>query len=350
LKKQLYIREMKLTIKTRYINITLHVLIWSALLLFPYIVSSPANGYKIGIIPGILFTIAILIHMAIFYSNAFYLYPKLYNRRYWWLYIISSALLLLGSFRLKFYIIAKWFPGALKNETIFRFVFIPSVAVFIISIIYRRIVDRIRFEREQKEKQSEQLLTELKFLRSQISPHFLFNVLTNLVSLARKKSDKLEQSLIMLSDLMRYMLYDAQGKKVELGKEVEYLNSYIALQKLRFGNDVKIDHAIKLNEDDDHYTIEPMLLIPFVENAFKHGTGCLEHPYICIKLLVSQGLLIFEVLNNFNKEPDTSKDENSGIGLNNVKTRLNMLYKNNYTLTINDSNDLFHIILTLKLT
>jgi two-component system LytT family sensor kinase len=340
---------MKKTVNFKYIGYALHILVWGLVLLIPYLVSNSANGYRIGLVPGRLFTETVLVNIAIFYGNAFFLYPKLCNRRYWWLYIIGSIFLLLGSFALKFNIIAAWYPGLLKAEPVYRFVFAPSVIAFIISIIYRRIVDKIRFERELKEKQAQQLSAELKFLRSQISPHFLFNVLTNLVSLARKKSDQLEQSLIMLADLMRYMLYETREKKVELGKEVEYLNSYIALQKLRFGNDVEIDCTIKLNKDDKHCTIEPMLLIPFVENAFKHGTGYIEHPHITVKLLIDHELLVFEVLNGFDAAHDASKDESSGIGLSNVRTRLDMLYKNNYSLSINDRNNLFHISLTLKL-
>jgi two-component system LytT family sensor kinase len=341
---------MKKALNFKYIGFALHILVWGVILLFPYLVSNAANGYRIGMIPGRLFTATVFIHMAIFYGNAFYLYPKLCNRRWWWLYMISAVAVIIASHQLKFFIIATWFPDVLKNTAAIRFVLIPSVIAFIISIIYRRIVDKIRFEHEQKEKQAQQLSAELKFLRSQISPHFLFNVLTNLVSLARKKSDQMEQSLIMLADLMRYMLYETGEKKVELGKEVEYLNSYIALQKLRFGDDVVIDCTIKLNKGDEHYTIEPMLLIPFVENAFKHGTGYTEHPHIAVKLLVDHESLVFEVMNGFDAARDTSKDENSGIGLSNVKTRLNMLYKDNYSLSIKDSNNLFYVILTLKLT
>ncbi len=340
---------MKKTLNFKYVGYALHILVWGVVLLFPYLVSNAANDYRIGIIPGRLFTATVFIHIAIFYGNAFYLYPKLCNRRWWWLYIISAVLVIIASHRLKFFIIATWFSDVLKNTAATRFVLIPSIIAFIISIIYRRIVDKIRFEHEQKEKQAEQLFAELKFLRSQISPHFLFNVLTNLVSLARKKSDQLEQSLIMLAGLMRYMLYDTREKKVALGKEVEYLNSYIALQKLRFGDDVAIDTTIKLNKGDEHYTIEPMLLIPFVENAFKHGTGNIERPNISVKLLVDNESLVFEVLNGFDAVNDNSKDDSSGIGLSNVKARLDMLYKNNYSLTIKDSNNLFYIILTLKL-
>jgi len=329
-----------LTNKYGLTTVGIHVLIWSILLLLPYIVSTPANDYKIGPIPGLFFTISGLIHMGIFYSNAFFLYPRLINK--WWLYIPSAILLLIISFRLKYHILAYWFPDVLKDVTAYKFIFGPSVGALVISIIYCRVVNRIRQEKVQAQRRAEQLSTELKFLRSQISPHFLFNVLTNLVSLARKKSDQLESSLIMLSDLMRYMLYDTQGKKVPLTKEIEYLQSYIELQKLRFGSEVAINTVIEV---EGNYTIEPMLLIPFVENAFKHGIT-----QINIQLSVKNGWLTFDVTNRFDPENVISKDENSGIGLTNVRSRLDLLYKDRHTLLIREDDRLFHVTLTLMFT
>src|ERR1700749_39736 len=124
--------------------------------------------------------------------------------------------------------------------------------------------------REELLKENTHLRTELSFLRSQINPHFLFNILNSLTSLARKKSDQLEPSIISLSQLMRYMLYDSSDNKVPLAKEMEYLESYINLQKLRFGADLKVDVTFSINNDD--CLVEPMLFIPMVENAFKYGT------------------------------------------------------------------------------
>src|SRR5690606_33933785 len=136
-----------------------------------------------------------------------------------------------------------------------------SFVFFAISIVYRKILDTIHRERLQKEERAEQLATELKFLRSQINPHFLFNTLTNLVSLARKKSELLEPALIQLSDLMRYMLYDTQGKRVPLSKEITYLRNYIGLQQLRFGEHIDVSIAIELSPDVEQQSlIEPMLL------------------------------------------------------------------------------------------
>lgn len=335
--------------KPRYFNISLHVLIWGSVLLLPYFISTAEHDYRVGPVPGVFFTLSGLVHAAIFYLNAFYLYPKLFNRRTWWLYLLSLPLLLFCSFQLKHMMLVLWFPEVLLNASANGFIYAPSVGILIISIVYRNVINKFRMEKEQKERQAQQLQTELKFLRSQINPHFLFNVLTNLVALARKKSDRLEPALIMLSDLMRYMLYDSQGKKVPLTKEIEYLESYISLQQLRFGSDVQINSSLSIDDNAHPYTIEPMLLIPFIENAFKHGIDYIAQPEISIRLSVQNDTLFFEVINQY--QPQVSgKDDSSGIGLANVKARLNLLYKNSHQLIIHDKNDLFHITLTLKLT
>ncbi|MDR6782811.1 two-component system LytT family sensor kinase [Pedobacter africanus] len=340
---------MKTAVKFRYISIALHALIWAMVLLLPYLVSSAAHEYKIGPIPGYFFSLAGLIHLFIFYFNAFFLVPRLLNRRFWWLYIVCSAALILGSFQLKYHMLAWWFPEVLKDLTAYKFVFAPSVAVFIISIVYRKVIDKLRQDREQQKIKTEQLSTELKFLRSQISPHFLFNVLSNLVSLARKKSDQMEPSLIMLSELMRYMLYETQGKKVRLDKEIAYLNNYIALQRMRFGTDVEIRYHTAVNTISEAQLIEPMLIIPFVENAFKHGIGYQTNPVISINLSVTNNELFFEAINQFDEQSNSSKDGHSGIGLANVKSRLDLLYKNKYNLKIQQTGNQFHITLTLQL-
>jgi two-component system LytT family sensor kinase len=144
------------------------------------------------------------------------------------------------------------------------------------------------------------------------------------------------------------MLYDA-GKKISLQQEGEYLESYIALQKLRFGRDVAIAFNIALSDEEKNYRVEPMLLIPFVENAFKHGTWYVDQPAIDITLTASDGVLIFKVKNKFDRETDASKDESSGIGLSNVRARLTLLYPGRHDLTVHADRNLFSINLTLKL-
>jgi len=332
--------------KYRYFNFILHVLTWSTVLFFPYLVSDAADQYKIGPLPGLYFTLSGIIHIILFYGNALFLYPKLLKRVYWPIYVISVIALISLSYWLKFYILTTWFPNALQDAR--SHILFPSVIVFIVSMFYSITVEKIRAEKLQKENEAMQLGMELKFLRSQISPHFLFNILTNLVSLARKKSDNLETSLLMLSDLMRYMLYDA-GEKISLQQEAEYLESYVALQKLRFGRDVKIIFNMELSDEESNGNIEPMLLIPFIENAFKHGTGYVNHPFIQISLSVNRRELVFLVRNKFDAAKHASKDECSGIGLNNVRSRLTLLYPNRHDLVINADKNVFSINLILKL-
>jgi two-component system, LytTR family, sensor kinase len=205
----------------------------------------------------------------------------------------------------------------------------------------------VRNERIAREKENENLKTELSLLRSQASPHFMFNVLNNMVALARKKSDLLEPSLMKFSSLMRYMLYEADEEKVLLDKETEYLQAYIDLQQQRFGKNVMVD--VTIANPDALYEIEPMLLIPFVENAFKHGTGIIEAAQIIINLQATNNQLLFSVKNKYNPASVEVKDKTSGIGLANVKRRLDLLYGNQHQLTISKDECWFTIHLQLKL-
>jgi two-component system, LytTR family, sensor kinase len=146
---------------------------------------------------------------------------------------------------------------------------------------------------------------------------------------------------------MRYMLYEADEQKVRLEKEIEYLQSYIDLQQQRFGKKVAVN--VLLNDTDKNYEIEPMLLIPFVENAFKHGTGLIDNPQIDIVLKARNNKLEFNVRNKYRDAPDEIKDKTSGIGLTNVKRRLNLLYGKNHSLDINKNGEWFTSSLQLNL-
>lgn len=175
----------------------------------------------------------------------------------------------------------------------------------------------------------------------------MFNVLNNMVALARKRSELLEPSLIKLSSLMRYMLYEADEEKVLLDRETEYLQSYIDLQQQRFGKNVVINFIA--NQPDSSYVIEPMLLIPFVENAFKHGVGSIENAEISIELKAQEDNLEFSVRNRYNPDKTEEKDKTSGIGLTNVRRRLNLLYGQKHSLLITEKDGWFIVSLHLNL-
>jgi len=286
--------------------------------------------------------------ICLFYVNSYILIPKLiYKKKY-----LEYTLSLIPVFIVLFLLNWLSFKLLLPQHTfriggfVFFYIF-PCLFILTCSMTYIMFRDRLRSERRAKEKETENLKTELAFLRSQVSPHFMFNVLNNMVSLARKKSEQLEPSLIKLSSLLRYMLYETDEEKVLLEREVDYLQSYIDLQKQRFGSKVKVNLCIE--EFDKSYLIEPMLLIPFVENAFKHGTGLLPNAEINIELKAKKNLLQFMVSNYYDSSTQEIKDKTSGIGLQNVRRRLNLLYGNEHALLITNKENRFSVSLQLNL-
>lgn len=335
-------------IKSKFTTIALHILIWGSMLILPFFLTTSENHYaKIGRLKCDFFTLTNLMHIGLFYFNAFYLYSRFLTRTKWWIYLLSIAALIIAFYYVKNFILLTWFPGLAGHEGAFKFIFFPTIFFLVISTIYRLVMDKINYEKGLTVRKAEHLASELKFLRSQVSPHFLFNVLNNLVAMARYRSDKLEPSLIKLSGLMRYMLYESDGRRVGIGTEIEYLKSYIELQRLRFEDDIQITSDIQYDERCPH-AIEPMLLIPFVENAFKHGVTLLHEPFIRISLSIIRNMLHFKVENKFGTG-NSSKDTESGIGLTNVKARLNLLYPQLYQLLIEEKDSVFIVNLKLQL-
>lgn len=337
--------------RSRQFTVLLHVIIWGSLLIVPAIITTglPRNdreGY-----PHLMFTVNNLVNIGLFYGNAYGLFPALVRRKWWWLlYLPALAAAIYICFFLKMGIVSLLnAQSAMPNGMQHRIAFFSSFLFVIISTIYRLVLDNRRKEKMQKEKQALQQATELKFLRTQINPHFLFNVLNNMVSLARQRSDQLEPSLIKLSGMMRYMLYESDESQVPVSKEVEYLQHYIALQQLRFDDQLRIETYIDIHSQDRERTIAPMLLISFVENAFKHGTGLNTDPFIRITLKVQNNEMKFDVVNSYEEDPALSKDKESGIGLQNVQTRLQLLYPHRHQLSFKKEAGLFHVSLSLQL-
>lgn len=328
-------------LRHKYFAPALHILIWSVLLSIPGFLF---RGHSFAGLTHTFFLLTSIYHIGLFYFNAYFLYPKLLIK-WWWLYIIILVVICKLSFSIKLFFL-RLDPAFQLTEENRRVIFFGILPFIVASIIFRFISDRIRSEKREKEVKTERLAAELKFLRSQVSPHFLFNMMTNMVSLARQKSDLLEPSLIRLSELLRYMLYDSNEEKIALTREIEQIETYVALQQLRFGDDIKV--AVDIKTDGGDSLIEPMLFIPFIENAFKHGGGIVNDPYINIELLVKEKIIEFKMQNNFSPETQ-AKDKNTGIGLANVRDRLKLLYPNKYKLDISDSNNLFTVYLKLDL-
>jgi sensor histidine kinase YesM len=196
--------------------------------------------------------------------------------------------------------------------------------------------------------EQQKLEAELKTLKSQLNPHFLFNSLNNIYSLSLTKSDKVPELILKLSDLMRHILYEAKENYIPLEKELEFVNNYIELQRIRTSDKTKINYHIKGKIPSAK--IAPLLFEPFIDNAFKHGLpGTVNSDFIDIKFnFEKNGWLKFSLENNY--EVPFNKNSNSGIGLQNVKQRLKLLYlSNEYNLDIFKQNNIHLIILELKL-
>ena len=274
--------------------------------------------------------------------------PLLYKKRLYFA-IALHALTFFSIFLLSVFVTRLFFSNNFYPHPQIFFALFPYWFVAAISTAYRQVIDGIKTKQLLKEKENEELKSELSLLRSQVSPHFMFNVLNSLVSLARKKSDMLEVSLIKLSSLMRYMVYSANEDKVLLQKETEYLQSYIHLQTLRFEDSVDICYEV-FNNSTSNLKIEPMLLIPFIENAFKHGTGYIDNPKIIISLKINElNKLELEVQNKYTNLETESKDKSPGIGLMNVTKRLDILYKDKYELLVTKKDCWFITKLSINL-
>lgn len=199
---------------------------------------------------------------------------------------------------------------------------------------------------EASEFRNEKLEAEMKFLKSQFNPHFLFNALNNIYTLSVLKSDKTPDNLLKLSGMLRYMLYDCKAQTVPLIKEIEYLRHFIDLQLLKDSRGLNV--KVELDESRPALNIAPMLLIPFVENAFKHSRiEDLEHGWIEIRLMTGESDVTFTVRNSLPKSGFT-KDLQGGIGLENVRRQLELLYPDTHELKVNQHPDSFEVYLKLN--
>lgn len=195
----------------------------------------------------------------------------------------------------------------------------------------------------------DKLHAELKFLKAQVHPHFLFNTLNNLYALALKKSDSTPEVVLKLSDLLNYMLYECNTDTVPLVKEIELVKNYVALEKLRYGD--RLDVSFSVRGDTSGKMIAPMLVLPFVENSFKHGaSGETDDAWISIDFNVKDDLLTLKVDNSkSNYQTTDGQNYREGIGLQNVKRRLELLYGGGYELKILDSDGSYLVVLKLEL-
>ncbi len=235
------------------------------------------------------------------------------------------------------------------SNKIFAYAVAPISSVSLwaaIGCLFRFFIDWFKKRNEVVLLEKENMSSRLGLLRSQINPHFLFNTLHNIDALIYQNQDKASQSLVKLSDIMRYMLNDAQSNLVALEKELEHLENYLSLEKLRLINSDFLQ--IDISEAANGLKIVPMLMIPFVENAFKHSVESDTENGIILRIQIENGTLYFDCENKYDSS-NQDKDKSHGIGLETVKKRLALNYPQRHQLKISSTDTIFKVHLELKL-
>jgi len=291
------------------------------------------------------------INISLFYLNYLVYIPKFLDKKKYAAYaiVILITLIFWGLGKYGIGLLFKPYVLIRMHETIgfwqyFVGTIFTSLMFIFLSTVLKFTTDWFLNERIQRNLENQRLSAELSFLKSQINPHFLFNSLNSIYSLAYQRSETTPDAILKLSEIMRYMLYECNDNEVSLEKELQYLQNYIELQKIRFGKKAYID--FKINGKVDGQQIVPLLLIAFIENAFKHGVA--NDPGSAIRLLieVDESHLYFFIQN---RKHNNNKDNLGGIGLINVKRRLDLLYPNRYKLDIIDGKETYTCELTLDL-
>jgi len=319
-----------------------HVCFW---LLYTLVYTILGAGYKNDFEEALIIELLNLpMRLLVCYFNYFLLLPILINQHKTTKYIVYSLLsLIIAGFIQRIFIyealnilnpnmpdFGLWLPYKFLQSVLLM----ASPMIFLIGII--SISRMAESQRKAKTLENEKLQSELKYLRSQISPHFLFNTLNHIYGLSLENSKKVSKLILKLSDFLSFSLYESKQSFIPLQKEVDLMNDFIALEKSRF--DDRVDISISLPKGENLIgKIPPLILVPFVENAFKHSLKDKSKKVsIAIKLDVVDDVLIFSVRNSKDNEEHSSISNNNGLGLLNIKKRLDIVYGKNYDLKIDN--------------
>ena len=308
--------------------------------------ATPALAFKITLIKVV--DLVLMVYTTNYLLIPFFLYKKRYA-----LFIFLLITMVLTSSIIKMNVIGRVgnYPflldlrGNLKDRIYDNI--IPHFFLVIAGAAFKLVIDQLGLQKKMAELAKEKAEAELNFLKSQINPHFLFNSLNSVYFLIDKNNPDARQALHKFSDMLRYQLYEANGEKIPIEKEINYLQDYVHLQQLRKDENYKVQ--FNCSSGVKNFSIEPLLLIPFVENAFKHishkGSG---NNFVKLDLSRSNGYFEFTVENSREKGIDTT-EQHGGIGMNNVKRRLELLYPGAHQLDVKDGENTFKINLKLKI-
>jgi two-component system sensor histidine kinase AlgZ len=296
----------------------------------------------------------VVFNMIAAYMNYFIFLPRFLAKRKIGRYLlefgIPFALVIFIRVHLQRYIV----DGYTHSEGYFysnlHIVQITATSLFIVIFVsmLRFAKDWFELEARKKEIENEKLTAELGFLKEQINPHFLFNTLNNLYYLAYTKSENTTEVIAKLSQMMRYMIYESNHPQVPMSKEIEYMQNYIGLERLRLNNQIPINFEV--TGDAANAKIAPLILITFLENAFKHGVDAnKEESWVKVAIRLTGNSCSYTVENSKRLNGHVIHTEKSGIGLRNVMRRLELSYPGNFDIKVDDNADRYKVELQLKL-
>ncbi len=340
----------------KYIETTIHILIWGVAyyLILNYVNTiSDFRKDKGPFWLAILF--GMLMNQVIFYSTAFFIVPRFLRLKkiMFLIFTLIGAFVIINLF--ESFIDYYWLVGFFSSESESYLSYLgynatSSFFILLLGLSYALIKYWFQSEKMKRILYEEKLSTEMAFLKSKINPHFLFNVLNSFYAKALKNNvPELADGIAKLAELMRYMVYETNEDKVALKKEIHHLKNFIQVYQLRIADDDKVFINFNIEGDTESVNISPMLLIPFVENAIKHGIDPKTKSIIDISLEVTKKKLRFKVANTIHQGAYGLTDESSGFGLENLKKRLSILYPNTYTLETNEEKGYFISLLILQL-
>jgi len=336
------------------LRILQHLAFWVlSFFVFLNLFKTGAKPERVDYVYTLLFQLSLLPAV---YLNLKLLLPKLGNRKTILLYIISLAAVIILFSWINYSFFDEWSAKVLPDYFfISYFTFKEIILFFSVYIIITSLlklskswffVSQLQKELLEKEKQKAEV--ELKALKAQINPHFFFNTLNNIYSMALDKDERLPGTILQLSDLMRYFLYESKDNFIPLEKELAVVNNYIALQKIR--SDAQLNVEVNSSGQINSQQIAPLLLITFLENAFKHGAkGNAENSFIRIKTEIERSKLLFSVENNKGIVDEIKAGDHGGLGLENIKRQLELLYPKKHLLTIKNTKDNFAVHLQVDL-
>lgn len=327
-----------------------HIIMWAALTIALCIDANEL--YAVSIYYFFQYVlIKTIILMILVYLNLLVLYPLFYlSRKYWLFGIAIIAIIVVAGYlntKLEFFVRElRGFENKPPLQMFYLKQFSMAARYVLIAFLLQITVDFYEQKEKLKRIELEKTIAELNFLKAQVNPHFLFNTLNSLYALIIEKSDKSAECVLKLADILKYILAEGTHEKVALKKELLLIENYIELEKLR-KPDAEVSFAADVQQNN--YLITPLLLLPFVENAFKHGLNAVSKKgFIHLHVKAADNLLQFVIENNLPTQKSTLIHSH-GVGVENVRKRLDLLYPNNYKLMINKKETSFVVHLQLQL-